>query len=554
MLEEFTFSPQASQFLETNKQTVQIFESMPETNGAYETLVNGANLHVNILTSTQETKNIPHGLFPLVVAQTTSGTSIHSEDAVTTFLEYGTIGAIKGQLLSVTIDDANASTQGATDSEIEPRKVVAADYIAGQYPSVIKSILSTNDIQNIKTNLEYDLRFGKPTSTKDASNIESLVSYDNFGRPTVTESTTGTRLEQETVFCSDQIVGCSEQYAENAVYKTSQKVYKVEDGLIESETHSYTDAFGRNLANVSLNMNGIHIIATKEYDERGRLVKESAPFCNSAGCDGPKYTQYTYSDIENTKSIILPDGSSSVITTEHDIAGISKTTRVAGLKYKDVDQVEQTRSQKKVSYANSLGLTTRVEDWKNSSDFINTEFRYDALDRLIYTKVNNSEIAVSASDSETLIAYDNVKNIKAILEPNTGLSISKMNVLGELVLETQKGLDITNGTDKQTRYQYDKLGRLINKLDVTEGKADQWFYDRYPIDTDGVWAYTNSNCTLGQLCEVSANGGLYRERYSYIQADKDGEGNVRQINTLLKHSAQTSLRNYNSQISYDKFG
>ncbi len=531
-------------FLNSKYEKVTTYTSLPSHESEYSSI--NANANFNI--SEHVTVNTPHRRFTSVVGESTSGTAIGSADSVKTVFEYGEQLYNQGQLISVTVDDV----AGDVDSQIVPRKSSAGLYTYGQYPTEFFNFNDNN--QKIATSLDYDLRYGIPNSVKDQNNLEVTVNYDELGIPVLVSSSSGTVSESLLEFCTEEAANCTSPYAHDAVFRSMQSVSESETADVETMQISFSDSFGRTLLTVSQNMDGSDIYTAYEYDTKGRLHRASLPFCVGGICNEPQYIQYTYFDTENKKQVDMPDNSRTISQQRVSQPGLVQSTTNTKLVYKDISQISKERNLKKVSYSNILGQITSVEDWESTQNIITTRYAYDALGRLIYTQVGNDETDYSADSATTLIAYNDVLLTKTLLEPNTGITITKSNVIGETVYETQKGLNSEDSNNRTVRYTYDRLGRITQKNDVFMNIKDYWYYDSYPIDNNTIWDESDTyHCGLSQLCEVSSNNGANRERYNYIEAGLNGEGQVSDIDSYLKSSGAT-VKKYSSNITYDTLG
>jgi RHS repeat-associated protein len=206
----------------------------------------------------------------------------------------------------------------------------------------------------------------------------------------------------------------------------------------------------------------------REFDARGRLTTDYAPYFASGADNGYGSVSYDQLDRPVSESLYRTGGSWDRTTS----------TSWSGLTRSQTDPLSHTTTQ----VATAWGLLLRVVDAANGQ----TNYTYDAFDAL-----------KQVTDPDGNVVMQNAYNVRGMLtqtvDMDRGTTNFTPNALGELATRTSaKGQTAT--------YSYDALGRLVQRQEP-EGTS--------------TWTWGNSAAAdnIGRLQSVTGPG--YGETYAY---------------------------------------
>lgn len=194
-----------------------------------------------------------------------------------------------------------------------------------------------------------------------------------------------------------------------------------------AEARKCFDNLGRSTATLKRGFDGRWIITEIEYDNRGRVTRQSEP--HYLGGWGVYWADFSYDLLDRSTHTTLPDGSTS-------------TNTYSGFTTVLVNALGQTKTEVR----NAIGDLVRVTDHLSGS----IRFQYDAQGNLIRTTDNLG--------NSTAISYDILGRKTGMIDPDKGTWSYSYNGFGELVEQTDaKGQRITMA--------YDDLGRMVSRQD-----------------------------------------------------------------------------------------
>ncbi|PKP49048.1 MAG: hypothetical protein CVT92_15570 [Bacteroidetes bacterium HGW-Bacteroidetes-1] len=312
----------------------------------------------------------------------------------------------------------------------------------------------------------YQHRF--PTSEKNALNHESTTTYNNvfgFATKKVNANQHETLLDQHPLGIETKVImpdGTMQITAKRwaaghtdcpteplaALYYGWTKASGLTEELV------FYHQTGLELRRVSTGFNGQKVYVDKEYDNKGRLSKESLPYFLG---DTPVYTTYNYDNIGRLISVVLPDGTSN--TTQYLGNKVIKTN---------------AEGQKNTQMYNAAGWLVESEDHYNNV----VKYSYFSDGNLKNTAIMDNP-ATSVS-----FQYNSRRQRTLLNDPNYGQMITTYNAFDE-------PLSQTNPKGQTETFVYDILGRMTHRTDNTGTTT---------------WVYNNSGNQKGTLASVGMSG------------------------------------------------
>ena len=221
-------------------------------------------------------------------------------------------------------------------------------------------------------------------------------------------------------------------------------------------------------------LKGRTILTDTEYDQQGRIARESLPYYDG---DTIRWTGFTYDGYGRTIRKDLPDGTVEEflydgLTTGHVVRPVSGTTRETS------------------GRVNAAGWTVWSKEKLDGGGENTVGYGHYADGSLAWAEVNGQ------SATRDSLGYDRRGNRVLLKDPDYGITRSSYNALGELVGET-------NPKGFVTAYVYDSLGRMVSRA-VRDGNV--------VIESTG-WVYDETSGRKGLLSSVSHDNQA--ESYTY---------------------------------------
>ncbi|MCG8614010.1 MAG: FG-GAP-like repeat-containing protein, partial [Pseudomonadales bacterium] len=369
-----------------------------------------------------------------------------------------------GNLVAETVTPANAA----------PRSWSWSNFTDNQFPAETE-----NPLNQRQTNIVYDQRFGNVALMVDIDGIAESSVFDGFGRLVSTTSKQGTVTEHRYLICDSD---CSS--ANDAVYRV-ETVQRNNSVQVAPKTVTYLDQFEREILSETEKFKGGLVRVKTEYDAFGRLQRVTQPYSSNSPDYWKEYKAY---DVLNRPTLVwLPK---SVKYAEQPTIEFDYEARNSG-------GVTVTKTEKVVNETGSRLLTTQEEtdssgflvkrtEGYQSPDAVSTEFRYDALGNIRWSRV--------AGDDKSIVLreYNDANQLISQTDPSSGQKTFANDALGNLLSL------IDNGTT--TAFTYDKLNRIKTRTDDVGGENfdTEWYYDESSRCVNGK--------KTGSLCFVEQHG------------------------------------------------
>jgi len=387
------------------------------------------------------------------------------------------------------------SGQGVTSRFSESIYDAAGRYVnqtKNAYGQITETVVSRNT-------------YGSPTAVQDINGVQTDFAYSAMGRQYWQGSATGaastTLLAAPGTYCPS-----------NAKYQSHTS------DITGGEGYECFDRLGRSIRKVARGFNGSWIYSDTEYDNLGRVNKQSEPYYSGAS---KHWTTLSYDILGRVISTTLPG-----VTTPATVAYTGFTTVTT-------NPLGQTKTETK----NVLGELTYVEDnGGNGSDKGRLSYSYDAQGNLL--SVTSLGSLLDPHANVTTMTYDKLGRKLTMSDPDKGQAHNKQwsytyNVFGELTLQT-------DAKDQTSAMVYDLLGRMTSRLDK---KADT------SVEANTVWSYYNgttvaSGESLGALDTVQDTVSGYIKTVGY-----DSLGRVSETITSL-----AANDDHYEKVTYDQYG
>lgn len=380
----------------------------------------------------------------------------------------------------------NKTSVTVSGADFVTRSSISAFSANGQFNTTNTNALSQSE------SVQYDVRFGKPTSHTGPNGLTTIFSYDGFGRKIQEVRADGTMTKWFYKFCSG-FNGGTDTCLSGAVYLVAERPYGADGTTVIGPTVTvYMDSLDREIGRETQGFSGATVRATRTYDALGRLTQTSRPYFVSGGT--PQYTTYTYDTLGRVLIETKPDGSVS-------------STAYHGLTEVATNALNQTRTVTK----NSQGKVVSITDAQNGV----MTYAYDAVGNLLST--------TDAVGNVVSATYDLRGRKIASNDPDLGHWTYSYNTLGQLVSQTDAKSQVTTLT-------YDKLDRLVQRVEA---------------DVTSVWTYDSAAHGIGKLASSGITAGLgngFARSVAY-----DALGRPSQVSTSVDGSTYVMGATYDAQ-------
>jgi len=340
----------------------------------------------------------------------------------------------------------------------------------------------TGSATALVTTTVYDLSTGLATSTTDANNQTTNVSFDDaLNRPTQVIRAVGTSAQSQTTFSYDDnnrtITTTSDLYVSNDNVVKTQTVY---DGLARTvETRQYEG--GTN-----------YIASQTQYDALGRPFKISNPF-RPWQSETAVWTTRAFDALGRVTSVTTPDN--AAVTSSYSGTATTVTDQ-AGKRRKMVTDA--------LGHLSSVYEDPEVPGGPAELNY-QTNYTYDAHGNLI---------KVTQGSQQRFFMYDSLKRLIRVRNPEQG-TLPSLNLSDPL----------TGNSAWSVGYQYDANGNLTQKTDARD-VVSTYAYDALNRNTTVNYSDTASiNPDVKRFYDGATNG-KGRFWYHYSGGDYSTGSNV----------------------------
>ena len=378
-----------------------------------------------------------------------------------------------------------------------------------------------------RSTFEFESLRGQQSKVTDPNGLMTLTRYDKLGRKVAEQYPDGTKTIWTYAASSAGGIAVTTRTTAGA------------EAVVE------TDRLGREvLKRVKVSDNGTlrWSCVNTVYDTRGRVDKVSRPYWCGGTAIYPTVRTYDFLDrvISETTTGDESAAATTSTTVTTDYRGLRTVVKSSGnLANNDAQGVQSDRTVEMVRDAR--GAVQQII----RTGAATISHAYDAAGNLRQTTRT-----VGAEKMVTSMGYDLRGRKKSLSDPDTGTYSYVYNAFGELVSQT-------DGRGNVTRSDYDLIGRLIRRRDLSGSDHDaSYIYD----------GLADLSCTkaIGKLCRATASGarspsGLLNTDGYQRDIRYDGVGRPNQETTLIATGsagvvAGSGARQYQVATTYDNFG
>ena len=373
----------------------------------------------------------------------------------------------------------------------------------GYFPYAIANSLGHTSTQHT------DPKHGQPTSQWSPNNLQSVTSYDAFGRITETTPAGQPTAYQRFFWCSGGTI---------CPAGASYTITTLSAGT--PEINSYLDQFGREVQSSIKNFADTSFInVTTDYDERGNTIFQSQPYDIAAGESatiGTRFLSFDALGRLQTKEIDQADG--TIFLTAYTFDGLKTSINASGLLMHRI--------------YNGLEQLVETED---ALDGI-TRYAYDGAGNPIVLQDPNA--VIDSNIASITASYNALGHKQWVDDPNMGLKNFTYNALGEVLSE----LD-ANGDD--VGMLYDELGRLTDRF-VNGALDGKWHYDN-----------TDTNKGLGLLdfedSQFRGDGSRLQKFYYYSDAGTGRKAPLQVTHRFYENTDPNDFLDYDTAYFTDGY-
>lgn len=374
---------------------------------------------------------------------------------------------------------------------------------------------------------EFETLRGQQTKLTDPNALDTFTKYDKLGRKVTEKYPDGTKTVWSYAASSAGGIAVTTRTTAGA------------EAVVE------TDRLGREvLKRVKVSDNGTlrWSCVNTVYDARGRVDKVSRPYWCGGTAIYPTVRTYDFLDRVISE------------TTTGDESAAATTSTTVTTSYRGLRTVVSSSGNLANNDVQGVLSNRTVETLRDARGAVQQIIRtgaatishaYDAAGNLRQTTRT-----VGAEKMVTSMGYDLRGRKKSLSDPDTGSYSYVYNAFGELVSQT-------DGRGNVTRSDYDLIGRLIRRRDLSGSDHDaSYIYD----------GLADLSCTkaIGKLCRATASGarspsGLLNTDGYQRDIRYDSVGRPNQETTLIATSsagvvAGSGARQYQVATTYDNFG
>jgi RHS repeat-associated protein len=360
-------------------------------------------------------------------------------------------------------------------------------------PQGVLPVSSTNG-ENEPAGNTYDYALGVPLTATDASGVQTIWTYDGFGRRINELRPDGTSTSWTYSAC---VVGngyCGDAQLRYQIY---ERRFGVGNALLSYALQMF-DSWGRVKYDQAPTISGAPSVVQTIYDALGRIYQKSPPYF--AGFS-PSFVTYSYDLLDRplSEQRRISDANSGSQTTQYSYGRLTQS-------------VTDANGHATTKIFNVISQVSQVTDAASGS----LQYVYDAFGNLRQTTDPNGNHVVST--------YDARGNKLTMDDPDLGHWVYSYYPTGELMTQT-------DANNNQTTFTYDRVSRPKTRVEP-EGTT--------------TWSYglTAAARDVGKLTTVTSPGG-YGEVHSY-----DLYGRPQDVSTTIDGTAYVISNAYDPATGY----
>jgi len=345
---------------------------------------------------------------------------------------------------------------------------------------------SITNVLNHYTTIQYDDKTGNKIKETDPNGLITTYKYDVFGNLTKVTYPNGTQTKDTVLWYSNTLLP-------NATYRVITTTLTTQDVIV------YYDLLGREVCRLK---EGAYY--ETQYNNLGQVARTSYPFIDLR--ETRIWHEYTYDEYGRKLTEKAPYINLSYIYALRKVT-VTDSLRNNIQSFKDYD---------------ALGRIIQAKDEGGT-----IYYQYDVITEN-NKKRHQTKILVPNGGATTIVT-DLWGNRLSITDPNAGTIISTYNSFNELKTQTDANSNITS-------YQYDTLGRVIQKKFTTPPPA---------VTTQTIdYIYDSASKGKGKLHKIKVDG-VETEIFSYDNFSRLYQHQKKIDNTFY---TQTHTYNANGQL------
>lgn len=433
--------------------------------------------------------------------------AIGAEGLVTSY-SYNTLGQVTRTVVFATANlPAGLPTKAAMDSWVASNMANTANRVTRSYYNGYGDLVYAVDAEGHVSETLYDPN-RRVSATRRWS--AAITPTDSWTTSSVAGAAKGTGTITSTILAYDHL-GRVERVAD-ALGTVSRNVYSatglltqtiVAEGTADAVTTAFTyDATGRVLTRTDGHGTSASTTTAYEYDGVGNLLKRTV----ASGTADEAVTAYEYDVLGRLRRETLGFGTADAAATFYGYDSLG-----------NIKRIDDARGNSTFYYHDKLGRVIKSGDPENHvsetkytvfGEVAETTRRYNKATN-VFDAVTQPAIAPHALDAVTRYEYDRLGRVVRTIDAGNYQTETDYTVFGEI--------DSVTKASATTSFEYDKLGQVTKSTDAEAG------YEAYTYDAfgrrltvtnklGGVTSYTyDSRGLLTQ--EAIAVSGVYGSHY-----------------------------------------
>jgi YD repeat-containing protein len=309
----------------------------------------------------------------------------------------------------------------------------------GHFPRSVEDALSVQDpVNEWKTILEWNDALGRLKKLTDPNGIATSMTYDSFGR---LDTTTRPDLTKQKLTYGNVCSTCGSKYR----YHVQVDDLTAANALIRRQYVYLTQWDQVFLERVLLVDSSYSITANRDFDARGRLIKQFVPYIDGTSNLGSR--RWTYDRLDRVVTDGLYDAAGTLERqTAYGHSGLTSTV---------TDPLTHATTQTLAPWGDLLS----VQDAMNGT----VSHQYNAFGELKQTKD-------AAGNTVATVSYLDERGLRTELDDmNLGKTTFVPNALGEVVSQRDANHQPSGAS---TTFEYDLLGRITKRIEPDA--TSQW--------------------------------------------------------------------------------
>ncbi|HXS19199.1 MAG TPA: hypothetical protein VN764_18505, partial [Polyangiaceae bacterium] len=405
-------------------------------------------------------------------------------------------------------------------ADAPPRHSARYFDVRGLYPTMLE-----NELGHI-TYQDFDELTGAIAYYRDENDLETVIDYDAFGRPTAQQDW------QKSVTVSYNDPAQAPWNGNGLIRASDHAKLRVSTQVAGGMRRDVDlDAFERAVMSREVGYGGEWVTTTTEYDWRGNVDRATRPHSGSStsgNSTAPGMVEYAYDNWGRLKYEYFPDNTHirhryvPKIAAEADNPWFSHPEAAFAELVSARATNADAETTERVLVFNALGQVVTSIDAEDTK----TNYEFGAAG-----KVTRVEHVAGETDASNFTSYqhDEFGRLLSLIDPDIGRLDYKYNGFDELI-------EVSDARGLVTDIHYDDLGRTVRQV-------DNW-HDRAPEETS--WVYDTADNGVGRLHYTVSPDGVFEAAEYYSSTDP-------QAGLLKAQSLSVEGETYTAAFKYDAY-